>query len=59
MQILNCKLIYNDYNMYQSEKTDFIIDMVIKLKSEGTYTWDWVTGSYVLNHQVLIRWSIG
>lgn len=31
----NCKLIYNDYNMYQSEKTDFIIDMVIKLKSEG------------------------
>ena len=31
----NCKLIYNDYNMYQSEKTDFIIDMVNKLKSEG------------------------
>jgi endo-1,4-beta-xylanase len=31
----NCKLIYNDYNMYQSEKTDFIIDMVNNLKSEG------------------------
>ena len=31
----NCKLIYNDYNMYQNEKTDFIIDMVNKLKSEG------------------------
>ena len=31
----NCKLIYNDYNMYQSEKTDFIIDMVNSLKSEG------------------------
>ena len=31
----NCKLIYNDYNMYQSEKTDYIIDMVNSLKSEG------------------------
>ena len=31
----DCKLIYNDYNMYQSEKTDFIIDMVNNLKSEG------------------------
>lgn len=31
----NCKLIYNDYNMYQSEKTDYIIDMVNNLKSEG------------------------
>ena len=31
----NCKLIYNDYNMYQSEKTDFIINMVNSLKSEG------------------------
>ena len=31
----NCKLIYNDYNMYQSEKTDFIINMVNNLKSEG------------------------
>ena len=31
----NCKLIYNDYNMYQTEKTDFIIDMVNNLKSEG------------------------
>ena len=31
----NCKLIYNDYNMYQSEKTDFIIDMVNSLRSEG------------------------
>ena len=31
----NCKLIYNDYNMYQTEKTDFIIDMVNSLKSEG------------------------
>ena len=31
----NCKLLYNDFNMYQKEKIDFIIDMVLKLRAEG------------------------
>ena len=31
----SCKLLYNDYNMYQKEKTDFIIKMILKLRSEG------------------------
>ena len=31
----NCKLLYNDYNMYQREKINFIIEMVLSLRSEG------------------------
>ena len=31
----NCKLLYNDYNMYQKEKTDFIINMVENLRAKG------------------------
>ncbi len=30
-----CKLLYNDYNMYQKEKIDFIVDMVKNLRSRG------------------------
>ena len=31
----NCKLLYNDYNMYQREKIDFIINMVKELREKG------------------------
>jgi endo-1,4-beta-xylanase len=31
----DCKLLYNDYNMYQKEKIDFIINMVKNLRSQG------------------------
>jgi len=30
-----CKLLYNDYNMYQKEKIDFIVDMVKNLGAKG------------------------
>ena len=30
-----CKLLYNDYNMYQKEKTDFIVEMVKNLRAKG------------------------
>ena len=31
----NCKLLYNDFNMYQKEKIDFIIQMVLELRAQG------------------------
>ena len=31
----DCKLLYNDFNMYQKEKIDFIIAMVKNLRSQG------------------------
>ncbi|MBK3516074.1 endo-1,4-beta-xylanase [Carboxylicivirga marina] len=31
----SCKLLYNDYNMYNKEKTDFIVNMVNDFKSKG------------------------
>lgn len=30
-----CKLLYNDYNMYQKEKIDYIVEMVKTLKVKG------------------------
>lgn len=31
----NCKFLYNDYNMYQKEKIDFIVEMVKNLQAKG------------------------
>jgi endo-1,4-beta-xylanase len=31
----DCKLLYNNYNMYQKEKVDFIIEMVKNLRNKG------------------------